>query len=423
MSRSGPPSLAARLMLAAAGLTVMALAAAWVALSALLADFVDRRLAAELEAALRGVMAAAAWDDEGRLTVDPPPPDPRYEQPGSGWGWAVAEGGAVLAAAPSLLGAPIAAPGAILRARDFTAPGEARMLTVTVSLPAAERAAALDRIRRPLLASLVVLGLALAAAQLLAIRLGLGAVRRFAADLDRLRLGRLDRLPEPGVRELVPLARALNALLTANADTVARARTHVGNLAHALKGPLATLTLRARGRDAALLAQMDRMIRWHLRRAAAAGPMAGIARAAQVGPLLADLALVFAPQAERRGLTLDLDPGRLPAFAGEAQDLAEMLGNLIENALAHAGSTVRLTAPDAGPGRLVLAIEDDGPGIPPAERDRLMARGARLDEGGDGSGLGLAIVADLAGLYGGTLSLGAAPAGGLSARLDLPAAR
>ncbi len=423
MSRSGPPSLAGRLMLAAAGLTVLALAAAWVALSALLADFVDRRLAAELEAALRGVMAAATWDEDGQLAVDPPPPDPRYEQPGSGWAWTVAEGEAVLAAAPSLLGGPIAAPGAILRARDFTAPGEARMLTATVALPQAERAAALDRIRRPLLASLLVLGLALAAAQLLAIRLGLGALRRFAADLDRLRLGGLDRLPEPQLAELVPLARALNGLLEANAQTVARARTHVGNLAHALKGPLATLTLRARGGEAALLAQMDRMIRWHLRRAAAAGPGAGIARATPVAPVLADLALVFAPQAARRGVLLNLDPGPVPAFAGEAQDLAEMLGNLIENALAHARGAVRLTAPAAAPGRLVLAVQDDGPGIPPAERDRLMARGARLDEGGDGSGLGLAIVADLAGLYGGTLVLSEAPLGGLSALLDLPSAR
>ena len=423
MRRFGPASLAGRLILAAAGLTVLALAVAWVALSALLADFVDRRLAAELEAALRGVMAAATWDEDGRLVVEPPPPDPRYEQPGSGWSWTVAEGSVLLAAAPSLLGGPIVSPGAILRAREFTAPGDARVLTATVALPEAERAAALDRIRWPLLMSLLVLGLTLAVAQLLAIRLGLGALRRFTADIDRLRLGGLDRLPEPRLAELVPLARALNGLLEANAQTVARARTHVGNLAHALKGPLATLTLRAREGEAALLAQMNRMIRWHLRRAATAGPGAGIARATPVAPVLADLALVFAPQAAQRGVVLDLEPGPVPPFGGEAQDLAEMLGNLIENALAHARSAVRLTAPVAPPGRLVLAVQDDGPGIPPAERDRLLARGARLDEAGDGSGLGLAIVADLAGLYGGTLTLSEASLGGLSARLDLPSAR
>ncbi|MFN3279947.1 MAG: ATP-binding protein, partial [Paracoccus hibiscisoli] len=206
------------------------------------------------------------------------------------------------------------------------------------------------------------------------------------------------------MRELIPLAQALNALLSANADTIARARTHVGNLAHALKGPLATLMLRAKGPEAGLLAQMDRMIRWHLRRAALAGPGAALARATPVGPVLEDLALVFAPQAARRGIILSLDPGPVPAFAGEAQDLAEMLGNLVENALAHARSTVRLTAPAAPPGRLVLAVEDDGPGIPAEERDRLMARGARLDEATTaGSGLGLAILADLVALYEGRL--------------------
>ncbi|MFN6978132.1 MAG: ATP-binding protein [Gemmobacter sp.] len=424
--RGRPPSIAARLALAALGLTAVALALAWVAVSALLADFVDRRLGAELEAALRGVMAATSWTEEGELVVAPSPPDPRYDQPGSGWGWTVGNAQGVLAAAPALLGAGIDASQVMTRERVFTAPGDAQPLTATAALPMAERTAALDAIRWPLAVSLAVLGLALVAAQLLAIRLGLRALRRFAADLDRLRLGALERLPDPGMRELIPLAQALNALLSANADTIARARTHVGNLAHALKGPLATLMLRARGAEAGLLSQMDRMIRWHLRRAAVAGPGAGLARATPVAPVLDDLALVFAPQARLRGLALSLDPGPVRAFAGEAQDLAEMLGNLIENALAHARSAVRLTAPAAPPDRLVLAIEDDGPGIPVAERERLMARGARLDEGtetGTGSGLGLAILADLVGLYEGRLTLAEAPGGGLCARLDLPAAR
>lgn len=416
---AAPPSIRARLVLAAAGLTAAALAAAWLGVSALLADFVDRRIEAELDGALLGLMAAAAWDEDGVLRVDPPPPDPRYDQPGSGWAWVLADETGALAAAPALLGGPLDPAAQIVRERRFTAPGDARLLTAAAALPRAERAAALARIRAPLAAALAVLGVLLVGAQLLAIRLGLAALTRFAADLDRLRLGVIDRLPEPRARELVPLAQALNALLAANAQTLARARTHVGNLAHALKGPLATLMLRARGQQAALLAQMDRMIRWHLRRAAAAGPGAGLARAAPVGPVLADLTLVFGPQAARRGVELALDPGPLPAFAGEAQDLAEMLGNLVENALAHARGTVRLTAPPAAPGRLVLAVEDDGPGIPELARDRLLARGARLDEGGSG----LAIVADLAGLYGGALTLGTAPLGGLAARLDLPAAR
>ncbi|MFN4158114.1 MAG: sensor histidine kinase [Gemmobacter sp.] len=419
-----PPSIAARLALAAMGLTALALALAWVAVSALLADFVDRRLSAELEAALRGVMAATTWTEDGELLVVPPPPDPRYEQPGSGWGWTVGSDRGILAAAPALLGAGIDPSKTITRARVFTAPGDAQVLTVTAALPMDERDAALDAIRWPLLVSLAVVGLALAGAQLLAIRLGLRALRRFAADLDRLRLGALDRLPDPKMRELIPLAQALNALLSANADTIARARTHVGNLAHALKGPLATLMLRAKGPEAGLLAQMDRMIRWHLRRAALAGPGAALARATPVGPVLEDLALVFAPQAARRGIILSLDPGPVPAFAGEAQDLAEMLGNLVENALAHARSTVRLNAPAAPPGRLVLTVEDDGPGIPAEERDRLMARGARLDEATTaGSGLGLAILADLVALYEGRLTLAEAPHGGLCARLELPAVR
>jgi signal transduction histidine kinase len=121
-------------------------------------------------------------------------------------------------------------------------------------------------------------------------------------------------------------------------------------------------------------------------------------------------------------VALALDAAGAPPFRGDAEDLAEMVGALAENAVTHARSAVRLAARGAGT-RLVVEVADDGPGIPEAERARLLARGARLDEGAPGYGLGLAIVADRAALYGGGLDLTTSPLGGLLARLTLPAVR
>ncbi|HNB44368.1 MAG TPA: ATP-binding protein, partial [Burkholderiaceae bacterium] len=159
-------------------------------------------------------------------------------------------------------------------------------------------------------------------------------------------------------------------------------------------------------------------------RAAAAREVPG-ARCA-VEPLLAGLLRVMARVHAERGLRLHSEPIDTGcAFAGDAQDLQEMLGNLIDNACKWARQAVTLRARSVGGGseaRLQIQVDDDGPGIDPTLRERALTRGERLDEAVPGSGLGLAIVQELAQLYGGQLTLGPSPAGGLRAELDLPAA-
>jgi signal transduction histidine kinase len=109
------------------------------------------------------------------------------------------------------------------------------------------------------------------------------------------------------------------------------------------------------------------------------------------------------------------------AFRGRAEDLEEMLGNLMENACRWAAARVRVSGGSAG-GILRIAVDDDGPGLAPELRASVLRRGVRADEMGPGSGLGLAIVRDLAELYGGSIALENSPSGGLRARLELPAA-
>jgi signal transduction histidine kinase len=319
-------------------------------------------------------------------------------------------------------GAPARPDGAALitRLQDFTAPGDGRALTVSVTLPAAEAAGELASIRAPLVAALALLGAALIAAQVVAVQAGLVDLTRFARAVASVRDGEADTVPPPGAVELEPLAAELDRLIAANAAQVERARAHAGDLAHALKTPLAVIANRAAPEDAALVERMERIIRWHLKRARATAAALVPSAHAAVAPVLDDIALVLGPEARRRGIALAVTARGAPDFRGDAEDLAEIVGALAENAVKWAKSAVRLTARGAGDG-LVVEIADDGPGIPADLRERLVSRGARLDETTPGHGLGLAIAADRAALYGGTLELADAPGGGLLARVRLPA--
>lgn len=439
-------SIRGRLLLLSAALTGVATLAAWVWLSAVLGDFVTRRLEAELTATARAVVAASEWADEGRLVVDPPPADPRFEAPLSGWYWQVSTaaeiaaaeiaaeppaGARALARSPSLVTAeldparavgPDGAP-LMLRRRDFTAPGDGRPLVVLTALPEAERLAELAAIRRPLGIGLAGLALALILAQLVAVTAGLRDLTRFTRAIARLEAtGGGGPAPAPRARELAPLAAALGRLIATNAETVARARAHAGNLAHALKTPLAALGARADAEDSALIERMDRTLRWHLKRARAAGAASGPYAATSLAPVFEDIELVLRGEADRRGIALVADAAGAPDFRGDAEDLVEMVGALAENAVKWARARVVVAARGEPGGRLVVVVADDGPGVPAPERERITARGARLDEAAPGYGLGLAIVGELSALYGGSLILAEAPGGGLEARLVLPAA-
>jgi signal transduction histidine kinase len=416
------------MLLWSAGLTVGALVAAWFALSAVLADFVTRRLDAELTAVARGVMAAAGFDAAGGFAVLPPPPDPRFERPLSGWYWQVSDGAAVLARSPSLVTGNLGADGAgrtgpdgaalITQVARFTAPGDGRLLTATVSLPAADAGAELAAIRAPLLLGLAVLGGVLMAAQVLAVRAGLADLARFTRAVAAVRDGRAQTLPPARAAELRPLSDELARLVAANAAQVARARAHAGDLAHALKTPLAVLANRAGPGDAALIDRMDRIIRWHLKRARAAAAGLDPTAHAAVGPVLDDIALVLSPEARRRGVSLHVAAAAAPAFRGDAEDLAEIVGAIAENAVKWARAAVRVTA-RPGPDGLEITVSDDGPGIPGPDRARILDRGARLDEAVPGHGLGLAIAADRIAAYGGRLSLdGAGGEGGAEGGVD-----
>jgi signal transduction histidine kinase len=277
--------------------------------------------------------------------------------------------------------------------------------------------------------SLVALGVALVIAIMLQVRLGLRPLERLRQSVADVRAGRSERVPANQPLEVQPLVAELNSLLDQNAANLDRARRHVANLAHGLKTPLATLAISlsgSGGRDADQLGPvvdlMERRIRHHLGRARMAA-LGGPARALTlIMPHVRDLGEVLGKVHAERKIRLTVDIAADIAVACEPQDFDEMAGNLMENAFNWARSTIVVRA-KVGDRITSLVIEDDGPGLQPAQISQVLRPGERLDESAPGFGFGLSITRELAELYGGGVELNPLKPCGLRVSLQLPTAR
>jgi len=281
--------------------------------------------------------------------------------------------------------------------------------------------------------ALALAGVGLVTVTLFQIRFGLFPLHKVEKGLAAIRSGEAARLDVALPQEIEPLQHELNALLKSNQDIVERARTHVGNLAHALKTPLAVITNEARD-DASPLGRkvieqselMASQINLYLDRARMAARIGVIGRITEVRPVGESImrALERIHRDKLLAFALDCPPGA--RFQGERQDLEEMLGNLLDNASKWARGRVAMSVtpmPSLADGNwLEIRVDDDGPGLTPEQMCDPVIRGRRLDETKPGSGLGHSIVADLAHSYGGKFELTRSDLGGLSARLTLPLA-
>ena len=468
----GGNSLRLRLIAMAALWCAIALLVAWALLSALFADQVRRGFDDRLAALLEGLVAASEWDgQDGPLpTLSPAPtsvpspnpsplpslrrplPDPRFQQPLSGWYWQISDGEAPLlrsrslwdGALPRTLGQnrksgvifqDIAGPnGKQLRmaARRLTLTGVDGVVLFQLAGDSAAGTADIARFDRLLAIALVILGLGLIGAMVLQVQIGLRPLAQIGRSLAAIRAGKAEQLQGVFPTEIQPLADEIDTLLGHQAAVISRARSHAGDLAHALKTPLAVLGNEAAEVEGELAAhvrrqvvEMRRQVDRHLSRARTAAAAGVLGARCEVAPVVAELARVLSRLHQAHGdggdggVQITVDGATDLAFAGEREDLQEMLGNLMDNACQWARGLVRVNI-SSQPGTLVIAVDDDGPGLPPERRAEMLARGGRLDESKPGSGLGLAIVADMAGLYQGKLDLAASDLGGLSARLTLP---
>jgi signal transduction histidine kinase len=299
---------------------------------------------------------------------------------------------------------------------------------------------------RAISAIFAVLTLALLVTTALQVRFGLAPLTRISQSLAAIRSGRAERLEGEFPVEIAPLARETNALLEANREIVERARTHVGNLAHALKTPLSVIVNEATARGDDPLAQKVReqadimrdQVSRQLERARLAARPTVVGTLTDVSPVVTALARTMQKIHRDRDIAIAVDAPEHAYFRGEQQDLEEMIGNLVDNGCKWARARVAIevvvdgaaggaeqaqrveTSANGEHARVFIIVDDDGPGLSSAEREQVATRGRRLDETKPGSGLGLSIVVELAGLYNGALTLGTAPIGGLRAQLALP---
>ena len=436
----------------------MALLVAGLILTSLYSSTVERGFDERLSVYLRTLVGSLAQQsppasaDPGNLG------EPRFELTYSGWYWQVREAnaGPVVLASRSLFTDTIdvanatdkgdldgMASGALVGPDDQSL----RVLSRTVDFDASHRYEVLvagdagevsDQIaafRWSVGLTLAALGIGLVIASTAQIRWGLRPLDNVRRGLATLRSGKETRFEGPFPAEIAPLAKELNALLESNQEIIERARTQVGNLAHALKTPLSVITNEARAGSGPLADKvaeqaelMRTQVNHYLERARIAARSKVIGAVTEVEPVVASIVRAMERIHEDKAIDLgaEVAPGAL--FRGEKQDLEEIVGNLVDNACKWATTEVAVTvayAPPADeetPGRLILTIDDDGPGLTAEERAEATRRGRRLDETKPGSGLGLSIVTELVGLYEGRLHLDRSPSGGVRAEVELPAA-
>ena len=451
-------SLAVRLFLWATAWTVVILIVTGIALSTLYRHAVERAFDRRLDVYLRTLVAAVASPEESGDKFPQSIGEPLFELPLSGWYWQVTRLDTKTPEVHSsrslwdanLSRLPPDKSSSDSEYRQGYAPGpedqDLRLVERNIDLGADGRyliavagdASEIDdethSFDRAIMITFTALTMALLLTTALQVRFGLAPLTRISESLAAIRSGRAERLQGEFPVEIAPLARETNALIDANREIVERARTHVGNLAHALKTPLSVIVNEASARGGEpfalkVLEQTDIMrdqVARQLERARLAA-RSGVARAlVDVPPVVTALARTMEKLHRDREIAIDVDVPEHARFRGEQQDLEEMVGNLVDNGCKWAQSRVAIevltdqATADDEKGRVRIIVDDDGPGLSPAEREQVALRGQRLDETKPGSGLGLSIVVELARLYGGALTLGTAPIGGLRAELALP---
>ncbi|MBD3775321.1 MAG: sensor histidine kinase N-terminal domain-containing protein, partial [Rhodobacteraceae bacterium] len=447
---AAPPhtgSLSRRMMLIAAGWIAVLLLGGGFALDRTLTRLVEKNFDDQLQYMLTAMIASAEVSPDGEVFFYRPLGDQRFLEPNSGLYWQISGKGHEDFPSRSLWDRSLDVKGDHLdndthiynsnqfageplrvAERSLTLPGSDTHWWFTVAQSRSELDAQIRRIRSILVWSFAVLGAGLLAMAMLQTWYGLRPLRRVRLAIQRIRASGSNRVTDPLPLEVRPLVEEINMLLAHSEKQAEEARTHAGNLAHALKTPLTVINNAATAKAPDLAdtvireaSTMRRHVDHHLARARAVGRRAvGHART-QVW----ESACAVRRAVERLypDVRFDVDGSKEAMVAIERQDLDEILGNLIENAAKYGGGSVFVTVdaePDAG-NLCTIWVEDDGMGIPEAERTRIFDRGARLDTGKPGTGLGLAIVRDVAEIYGGGVELGESEdLGGLLVKLRLP---
>lgn len=437
-------SLRARLIVGMSVVLVLFLALAGLALDRAHKRSVETGVRQGLEARVYLLLGAAEFGGEGEFSMSDALAEPRFHAPDSGLYAAVRDGdGRILWRSRSSLGRSIEYPAARTPGRpvhDRVASaaeaglyalaypvtwepenGGLRRLDFLVAESPESAQARIVEFRRALSTWLGALTVALLLLQVMVLAWGLRPLRRAAREVAAIEAGERERLGTDYPLELRPLTGNLNALLAGSQSRLQRYRDALSDLGHSLKTPLAVL--RSTSGDSAVQEQVDRMERaigWHVQRAATVG-RTGLSQAVPVARTVERVTTTLAKVYADKHVTLEREVPDDAVFHGDPEDLMELVGNLLDNAWKWCSGRVLLRVSRDRSGRLLLEVEDDGPGIPADRRQEVLARGARVDEGVPGEGIGLYLVRQMVEeAYEGTLELTDSPVGGLRVAVYLP---
>jgi len=444
-----PRSLGARLALVAAAVLLAFFGLAGVALDRAYRASVEEAVRERLEVQIYLLLAAAEVDAAGVLIMPEAFTEPRYDSPASGllavvrddageslWRSASSAGHQLAIPVPGRVGAfahGLVADqgGAPYQALAYTvswelADGGEQRLVFGVAEASEDADAQVAAFRRTLWLWLAGVGLALVFAQALVLRWSLAPLRRVAREVGAIERGERERLGAEYPHELRRLTESLNALISSSGARLTRYRNTLDDLAHSLKTPLAVLRGGSGGVDSRTVHEqverMDQAIAYHVQRAATAG-RAVLSGSIEPVPVIERLAAALDKVFADRGVVFELVADPAARFTGDPGDLTELLGNLLDNAYKWCAGRVRVTLSSeeaGGSRRLVIQVEDDGPGIPDPVRRSVLERGFRADELTPGQGIGLAVVREMVEEgYAGTLELATSEMGGASVRAVL----
>lgn len=440
-------SLRQRLLLLAGLVVLVFLGLTGAVLDQAFQQSLDRAQAERLQGVIYTILAAAELADE-QLLLPQELPDARLSTPASGLYAQVLSDQGPRWRSPSLLtvnweptlflpagdSRSYESPAGALQLHALAyglswedASGQQADFTLHVAEDAAVYQAQLTAFRTSLWGWLAAAAIALLLAQLLALRWSLQPLTAVARDLQDIERGRAESLQGNYPLEIAGLVQGLNRLLQSERERTAHYRNTLANLAHSLKTPLAVLrnALESGRVDAAAgLEQVDRIdasVQYQLRRATASRHHLLLSPPLPVAPVLERVLRALSKAYADKAVRLAVQVAPEAAFPGSEGDLLELLGNLLDNAHKWGRSQIRVQARALTPeGGLLLAVEDDGPGIAAAEAQLLLERGVRADEQVPGHGIGLAVVADLVANVNGRLHIERSALGGACFRLELP---
>lgn len=456
-------SLSTRLFVSSAIWTLIVLPVVGIIQVSLYRDDVENDFDRRLNIYLENLIAITLPDTDTGIDIVPPPTnqvEPAFTTPGSGWYWEIRSPDNSLLSfkseslasesltLPSEAGvgpdesgnrianhlAPDGLPVRILE-REITIDGgdqQRRYIYAVAGDALLDIDDVIDEFIARITIAFSIFGAGLLIATFFQVRYGLRPLREISNKLAAIRSGQASKLEGDPPQEIQPLQEELNALIQSNQAIIERARTHVGNLAHALKTPLSVITNEAREHDDPFAKKitgqaelMREYITHHLTRAQVAARVSVVGGITDVNETVTSLTKALSRIYTEKNLNFMIECPQNAKFRGEKQDLQEMVGNLLDNACKWAEEQICVQVKIANSKQsngaiLTVLVDDDGPGLTPSELEAVVKRGKRLDETKPGSGLGLSIVADLSEMYNGSFVLLQAPTGGVRAKLILP---